>query len=89
MMSFAWVNSKELVLLEAFSEVIMIDTTEKTKRISIVRGISRSNYDRYYRKNKQWKRSLLTARGKDSNGNKFIFLRVLCLISSLGCFGGY
>ena len=52
-MSFAWVNSKELVLLEAFSEVIMIDTTEKTKRISIVRGISRSNYDRYYRKNKQ------------------------------------
>ena len=52
-MSFAWVNSKELVLLEAFSEVIMIDTTEKTKRISIVRGISRGNYDRYYGENKQ------------------------------------
>ena len=29
MMSFAWVNPKELVLLEAFPEVIMIDTTEK------------------------------------------------------------
>ena len=31
MMSFAWANPKELVLLEAFPEVIMIDTTEKNK----------------------------------------------------------
>ena len=30
MMSFAWVNPKELVLLEAFPEVIMVNTTEKT-----------------------------------------------------------
>ena len=30
MMSFAWVNPKELYLLEAFPEVIMVDTTEKT-----------------------------------------------------------
>ena len=30
MMSFAWVNPKELYLLEAFPEVVMIDTTEKT-----------------------------------------------------------
>ena len=30
MMSFAWVNPKELFLLEAFPEVIMVDTTEKT-----------------------------------------------------------
>ena len=55
MMSFAWVNPKELVLLVAFPEVIMIDTMEKTN-------------------NK--KRSLLTAGGKDSNGNMFIVLRV-------------
>ena len=55
MMSFAWVNPKELVLLEAFPEVIMIDTTEKTNNE---------------------KRPLLTAGGKDSNGNMFIFLRV-------------
>ena len=55
MMSFAWVNPKELVLLEAFPEVIMIDTTEKTNNE---------------------KRPLLTAGGKDSNGNMFLFLRV-------------
>ena len=55
MMSFAWVNPKELYLLEAFPEVIMIDTTEKTNNE---------------------KRPLLTAAGKDSNGNMFIFLRV-------------
>ena len=30
MMSFAWVNPDEVSLLEAFPEVIMIDTTEKT-----------------------------------------------------------
>ena len=30
MMSFAWVNPKELYILDAFPEVIMIDTTEKT-----------------------------------------------------------
>ena len=55
MMSFAWVNPKELYLLEAFPEVIMVDTTEKTNNE---------------------KRPLLTAGGKDSNGNMFIFLRV-------------
>ena len=32
MMSFAWVNPKELVLLEAFPEVIMINTTKKKKQ---------------------------------------------------------
>ena len=30
MMSFAWINPKELYILEAFPEVIMVDTTEKT-----------------------------------------------------------
>ena len=30
MMSFAWVNPDEVSLLEAFPEVITIDTTEKT-----------------------------------------------------------
>ena len=55
MMSFAWVNPKELYLLDAFPEVIMVDTTEKTNNE---------------------KRPLLTAGGKDSNGNMFIFLRV-------------
>ena len=30
MMSFAWVNPKEVYILDAFPEVIMIDTTEKT-----------------------------------------------------------
>ena len=55
MMAFAWVNPKELYLLQAFPEVIMIDTTEKTNNE---------------------KRPLLTAGGKDSNGNMFIFLRV-------------
>ena len=55
MMSFAWVNPKELFLLEAFPEVIMVDTTEKTNNEKI---------------------PLLTAGGKDSNGNMFIFLRV-------------
>ena len=30
MMSFAWINPKELYLLEAFLEVVMIGTTEKT-----------------------------------------------------------
>ena len=29
MMSFAWVTPKELYILEAFSEVIMVDTSEK------------------------------------------------------------
>ena len=55
MMSFAWVNPKEIYLLEAFPEVVMIDTTEKTNNE---------------------KRPLLTAGGKDSHGNMFIFLRV-------------
>ena len=55
MMSFAWINPKELYLLEAFPEVIIIDTTEKTNNE---------------------KRPLLTAGGKDSNGNMFIFLQV-------------
>jgi len=55
MMSFAWVNPKELYILDAFPEVIMIDTIEKTNNE---------------------KRPLLTAGGKDSNGNMFIFLRV-------------
>ena len=58
MMSFAWVNPKELVLLEAFPEVIIIETTEKTNNE---------------------KRPLLTAGGKDLNGNMFIFLRVFML----------
>ena len=30
MIAFAWINPKELYLLEAFPEVIMIDTTEKS-----------------------------------------------------------
>ena len=30
MMAFVWVNPKELYLLQAFPEVIMIDTTDKT-----------------------------------------------------------
>ena len=55
MMSFVWVNPKELYLLEAFPDVIMVDTTEKTNNE---------------------KRLLLTAGGKDSNGNMFIFLCV-------------
>ena len=55
MMAFAWINPKELFILEAFPEVIMVDTTEKTNNE---------------------KRPLLTAGGKDSNGNMFIFLRV-------------
>ena len=54
MMSFAWVNPKELYLLETFPEAIMADTIEKTNNE---------------------KRPLLTAAGKDSNGNMFIFLR--------------
>ena len=32
MMSFAWVNPKELVLLEVFPEVIMIDTAKKKQQ---------------------------------------------------------
>ena len=32
MMSFAWVNPKELYILDTFLEVIMIDTTEKNKQ---------------------------------------------------------
>ena len=35
MMSFVWVNPDELSLLEAFPEVIMIDTTEKTNNEKI------------------------------------------------------
>ena len=30
MMSFAWANPKELYILDAFLEVIMIDATDKT-----------------------------------------------------------
>ena len=30
MMSFAWINPNELYLLDAFTEVIMVDMTEKT-----------------------------------------------------------
>ena len=67
-MSFAWVSPKEIYLLEAFPEVVMIGTTEKTNNE---------------------KRPLLTAGGKDSHGNMFIFLQVLCLINSHECFGGF
>ena len=49
---FPWVKPKELVLLEAFLEAIMIDTMEKINNE---------------------KRPLLTAGGKDSNDNMFIF----------------
>ena len=30
MMAFAWINLKELHILEAFPQVIIVDTTEKT-----------------------------------------------------------
>ena len=46
MMSFAWVNPKELYLLEAFPEVIFVDTTEKTnneKRPLLTAGGKDSN----------------------------------------------
>ena len=46
MMSFAWVNPKELYILDAFPEVIMIDTTEKTnneKRPLLTAGAKDSN----------------------------------------------
>ena len=45
-MSFAWVNPKELYILDAFPEVIMIDTTEKTnneKRPLLTAGAKDSN----------------------------------------------
>ena len=54
--SFAWVNRKEIYSLEASPEVVMIDSMEKT--------------------NNNEKRPLLTAGGKDSHGNIFLFLRV-------------
>ena len=50
MMSFAWVNPKERVLLEAFPEVIMIDTTEKTnneKRSLLATGGKDSNVNMF------------------------------------------
>ena len=46
MMAFAWVNPKELYLLQVFPEVIMIDTTEKTnneKRHLLTAGGKDSN----------------------------------------------
>ena len=46
MMAFAWINPKELYLLEAFPEVRMIDTTEKTyneKRPLLMAGGKDSN----------------------------------------------
>ena len=46
MMSFAWVNLKELYLLDTFPEVIMADTTEKTnneKRPLLTTGGKDSN----------------------------------------------
>ena len=46
MMSFAWLNPKELHLLEVFPEVIMVDTTEKTnneKRPLLTAGWKYSN----------------------------------------------
>ena len=46
MMSFAWVNPKELSILDAFPEFIMIDTTEKTnneKRPLLTAGAKDSN----------------------------------------------
>ena len=45
-MAFAWINPKGLYLLEAFPEVIMIDTTEKTnneKRPLLTAGGKDSN----------------------------------------------
>ena len=45
-MSFDWVNPKELYLLEAFPEVIMIDTTEKNnneRRPLLIAGGKDSN----------------------------------------------
>ena len=46
MMAFAWINPKGLYLLEAFPEVIVIDTTEKTineKRLLPTAGGKDSN----------------------------------------------
>ena len=46
MMSFAWVNPKELYSLDVFPKVIMIDTTEKTnneKRPLLTAGAKDSN----------------------------------------------
>ena len=46
LMSFTWVNPKELYILDAFPEVIMIDTTEKTnneKRQLLTAGAKYSN----------------------------------------------
>lgn len=45
MMSFAWVNPKELYILDAFPEVIMIDTKEKNneRRPLLTAGAKDSN----------------------------------------------
>ena len=46
MMAFAWVNPKELFILEAFPEVVMVDTTKKTnneKRPLLIPGGIDSN----------------------------------------------
>ena len=51
MMSFAWVNPKELFILDAFPEVIMIDTTEKTnneKRPLLTAGAKDSNGNMFF-----------------------------------------